>query len=150
MDEIIQAFGIDQRLIIIQIINFAILAAALGYFLYKPVLKLLQEREEKIAKGLRDAELAAQAKSEADKEKQVVLSTAHKEAEAVSERAKSAALVQASGIVSSAEDRAGQVIKDAEAKAEHLKSEAIKASEKEIAQIAILATEKLLREGSRS
>jgi F0F1-type ATP synthase membrane subunit b/b' len=56
MEEIIHAFGIDQRLIIIQIVNFAILAGALGYFLYTPVLRLLREREEKIAQGLKDAE----------------------------------------------------------------------------------------------
>ncbi len=146
MDQIIEAFGIDQRLIIIQIINFALLAVALGYFLYKPVLRLLEEREEKISQGLKDAEQASLSKKEADKEKQAVLSAAHQEAEAVSERAKTAATTEASAIVASAETKASQVMKEAEVKAEHLKTEAIKASEKEIAQMAVLATEKLLRE----
>lgn len=39
MDQLIQAFGIDAKLITVQIINFGILLAALTYFLYKPVLK---------------------------------------------------------------------------------------------------------------
>lgn len=146
MEEIIKAFGIDQRLIIIQIVNFAILATALGYFLYKPVLKLLREREEKIAQGLKDAELASKAKSEADAEKQVVLSNAHKEAEAVSERAKNSAKQTEAELVEAAQAKAAAILKDAEVKGEQAKAEAIKASEKEVAQLAILATEKLLRE----
>lgn len=146
MEEIIKAFGIDQRLIIIQIVNFAILATALGYFLYQPVLKLLREREEKIAQGLKDAELASKAKSEADAEKQVVLSAAHKEAEAVSERAKTSAKQTEAELVEAAQAKAAAILKDAEAKGEQAKAEAIKASEKEVAQLAILATEKLLRE----
>jgi F-type H+-transporting ATPase subunit b len=146
MEDIIHAFGIDQRLIIIQIVNFALLAAALGYFLYKPVLKLLAEREEKIAQGLKDAELAAMAKSEADKEKQVVLTLAHQESAAIAERAKAVADTQAGEIVSDAQVKAAALLKDAEAKGEMLKQEALSKSEKEIAQLAMLATEKLLRE----
>jgi F0F1-type ATP synthase membrane subunit b/b' len=49
MEAIVEAFGIDAHLIIVQIVNFAILMAALGYFLYTPILNLLRDREEKIA-----------------------------------------------------------------------------------------------------
>ncbi len=146
MEEIIEAFGIDQRLIVIQIVNFGILMAVLGYFLYRPILKLLKEREEKIAQGLKDAESAALAKAEADTEKQAVLSLAHKEAEAVGERAKSSAKLQETEIVSAAQAKAASILKEAEVKAEQAKIVAVKASEKEVAQLAVLATEKLLRE----
>ncbi len=145
MEEIISAFGIDQRLIIIQIVNFTILMVALGYFLYKPILKLLREREEKIAQGLRDAELAATAKAEADADKQAVLKAAHTEATAIHDRAKTAAEVTAADIVSGAQTKAAAVVKDAEAKSEQMKAEALRESEKEVAKLAILATEKLLR-----
>ncbi len=146
MEEIIKAFGIDQRLIIIQIVNFAILAGALGYFLYKPVLKLLADREAKIAQGLKDAEAAAVAKAEADTEKQAVLAAAHKDAEAVNERAKVAAEAKSAEIVAAAADKAADLVKAAEVKSEALKAQAIKESESEVAKLAILATEKMLRE----
>lgn len=146
MEQIIEAFGIDQRLIIIQIINFAILAAALGYFLYTPVLKLLREREEKIERGLKDAEEAAAAKTAAEAEKQTVLAAAHKEAEAVGERAKTAAEVKAAEIVAAAQEKAAELVKSAEAKGEAMKSHVIKESESEVAKLAILAAEKVLRE----
>ena len=48
MQEILTAFGIDWRLIVIQVFNFAMLAYVLWYFLYTPVLKLLAEREENV------------------------------------------------------------------------------------------------------
>lgn len=145
MEEIVKAFGIDGRLIIIQLINFGILMAALGYFLYKPVLKMLTEREAKIAQGLKDAEDSAKAKAEAGVEKQNILTKAHGDAEEINKRAKVAADAQATDIVSGAQAKAAQVLVDAEKKRELIKEQARQESEKEIAQIAVLAAEKVLR-----
>ena len=58
MEQLIHAFGIDARLILLQVINFGLLMAVLSYLLYKPVLKVLAERQEKIAQGVKDAEEA--------------------------------------------------------------------------------------------
>lgn len=146
MDQIIHAFGIDTRLIIIQLVNFGLLMFVLGYFLYKPVLKVLADREAKIAQGLKDAEDAAKAKSEAGVEKQAILSSAHADAAAVAERAKKAAEEKASEIVGNAENKAATVVAEAEAKRELIKEQARKESEREIAEIAILAAEKILKE----
>lgn len=146
MEEIINAFGIDARLIAIQLLNFGILMVALGYFLYQPILRILKEREDKITQGLKDAEAAALAKAQADAEKQVILTTAHKEAEEINARAKAMAEARATEIVSGAQDKAASVIEDAELKGERIKAQAIKESEKEVAQVAILAAEKILRE----
>lgn len=146
MDQIISAFGIDGKLIIIQLINFGILMVALGYFLYKPMLRLLDERAEKIAQGLKDAEAAAAAKAEASTEKQTILTAAHQEAGEVAKRAKAAADATAAEIVSGAQDKAAAVLTDAEAKREQIKAAALKESEKEIASLAVLAAEKVLRE----
>jgi len=146
MDQIIHAFGIDGKLIIIQLINFGILMVALGYFLYKPMLRILDERAAKIAQGLQDAEAAAAAKAEASAEKQTILTGAHLEAGEVAKRAKAAADATAAEIVSGAQDKAAAVLTDAEAKREQIKAAALKESEKEIASLAVLAAEKILRE----
>lgn len=145
MEAIINAFGIDVHLIIIQIINFTILMVALGYFLYTPVLNLLREREEKITAGIRDAEAAAVAKASAEAEKAVVLTEAHHAAAEVNNRAKAAAEVTGAEIVAAAEAVAQAAKAKAVVEAEQLKAAAIKASEAEIAKTAILAAEKILR-----
>lgn len=54
--ELLSKLGVDWRLLIAQLINFAILLAVLYKFLYKPVLKLLHDRSTKIETGLKNAE----------------------------------------------------------------------------------------------
>ncbi|MFA5933308.1 MAG: F0F1 ATP synthase subunit B [Microgenomates group bacterium] len=54
--EILDQFGIKPILLLAQIVNFIILLLILKKFLYKPILKILEERKEKIAEGLANAE----------------------------------------------------------------------------------------------
>jgi len=53
--ELLQKLGIDWRLLIAQLVNFSILVIILYKLLYKPVLKVLNDRKEKIEQGLKDA-----------------------------------------------------------------------------------------------
>jgi len=78
--ELLSKLGIDWKLLIAQIINFLVLMAVLYKFLYKPVLKMLDDRKEKIDKSLKHAEEIEKNlfKSEADKAK--VLQEARNEA----------------------------------------------------------------------
>ena len=145
MEQLITAFGIDVKLILIQILNFGILLAALSYFLYKPVLKMLATREEKIVQGMKDAEDAAKAKASADEEKKGILSTAHKDAEEVGAKAKTYADEKAAVIAADAQTKAEGIIKNAESKSEEIKEQARKDSEAEIAKLAVLAAEKVLK-----
>jgi len=57
--------GINLPGLITQLISFSILLFVLTRFLYKPVVKLLDERAEKIKKGLGDAEYASKSAEEA-------------------------------------------------------------------------------------
>ena len=62
---------IDWFTVIAQVINFLILAWLLKRFLYKPILKAVDEREKKIASQLKDAKAEkADAKKEQDDFKQ--------------------------------------------------------------------------------
>ena len=146
MEQLFEAFGIDWRLLIAQAINFGVLLAALTYFLYKPVMKTLDERKEKVAKGVEDAIAAEQKLSEADTVASERLQSAEGEAEAIVASARDAAQGERTRIVKDAEARAASVASDAEARAEELRAKAIRDSEKEIARLAILAAEKTLRE----
>ena len=58
---------IDWFTVIAQVVNFLILAGLLWHFLYKPILKAIDEREKKIAAQLADAEAK---KAEANKEQE--------------------------------------------------------------------------------
>ncbi len=105
---------------------------------------MLKEREEKIAKGVADADAAAKALAEAAEEKRGIIAAANTEAVAMADRAKAHASEKADAIVAEAAAKAAQVAKDAELRAAEAKAQAIKESEAEIAKLAILAAEKVL------
>lgn len=63
-------FHIETRLIVAQAINFALVAALLWKFAYKPVMQTLQERRAKIADGLQYAEEMKAKLAETEKQTQ--------------------------------------------------------------------------------
>ena len=81
MADLLISFGVDWRLLIIQAVNFAVLLAALTYFLYKPVTNMLDERRKKIAQGVKDAEAAAARLEHAEDESQTIVGEASTKAE---------------------------------------------------------------------
>lgn len=144
MQEILQAFGIDWHLIVIQIFNFSILMGLLWYFLYTPVLKLLGDREAKIKKGVEDAEHAAQVRAQADQEKGSILKEAHTEAGHIFARATAHAEEKERALIAETQERIAHDITEAKKLAEELKAKALKESEAEIAKLALLGAEKIL------
>lgn len=146
MEEILHAFGINGKLIVIQIVNFAILAGFLTYFLYNPILKLLNERENKIRRGIEHAEEAEKALAAADTEKAHILASAHKDAESISSRAKIYADEKVSRIIEDANVKAQHILQNADMRGKEMQAQARKESEAEIAKTAVLLAEKILRE----
>lgn len=146
MGELFAAFGVDWRLLIAQGVNFLIVFGGLTFFLYKPLMRVLSEREKKIAEGLKDAAEAETARAEIESQKTTILSEAQQEAGKVVERAVSEAKMERSQIVKAAQTRAEGVLEEASAQAEELKRRALAESDKEIAKVAVLAAEKLLKE----
>src|SRR3989344_6754827 len=55
---LIGQLGIDWKLFLSQVFNFFILLSVLWAFVYKPVIKIIKERNEKIKTGLQKAEQA--------------------------------------------------------------------------------------------
>ena len=80
--------GFEPVFFVSQIVNFLILAFIFKKFLYKPVLKILQDRKRQIAKGIEDAEAAGIALVRANSEKDELIKTATLEAERIIEKAR--------------------------------------------------------------
>jgi F-type H+-transporting ATPase subunit b len=106
-----EALGINFGLLIVQIIAFAIVFLTLNAWVYKPMLDMMESRKQKIAQGLEDARVAAEARANAEKEAAKVLAEAQAEA---------------GRVVREATERAASAGKDVKAVAE---AEAVKARE---------------------
>ena len=87
MEELIKKFGIEPALLIAQVINFGIVLFVLWKFAYKPVLKVLRERQAKVKKSLEDAKAVELKLQEAEKLKQEKIMEARGEAEKIIEDA---------------------------------------------------------------
>jgi F-type H+-transporting ATPase subunit b len=74
------SFGVDGPHLLIQLINFAILAFILYRFAIKPALGQMEERNRLIEKGLADAQAATQRLAEAQKASDAKLNAASDEA----------------------------------------------------------------------
>lgn len=71
--EILENFGFNSILFFAQIFNFLIIFWVLKKFMYKPVLKILDERKNKIEEGLKNAEEAEKRLlNAAEKEEQIL------------------------------------------------------------------------------
>lgn len=146
MESLLDAFGIDWKLLLAQLVNFGVLFVALTWFLYKPVMRTLDERKAKIAKGIEDAELASAKAASADEDAARVVKEASTEAEGIVASARDLAGSEKTRIVKEAEARAAQVAADADARAAETQAKALRESEREIARLAVLAAEKVLRD----
>src|ERR1017187_1039355 len=51
-----EEFGFQKQLFISQVISFAVVCFLLQRFAYKPILKVLEERRQRIAEGLANAD----------------------------------------------------------------------------------------------
>ena len=145
MEQLFTAVGIDGKLLIAQAVNFGVLFVALTYLLYKPTMKMLDERRAKVAKGVEDAEEAEKKLAEADVTVGERLKSAESEAEGIVASAREAGTSEKARIVKDAETRAASIEAESEARAREAASRALKESEREIARLAILAAEKAMR-----
>ncbi|MBN2085081.1 MAG: F0F1 ATP synthase subunit B [Anaerolineales bacterium] len=95
-----EKLGINLGTFLFYLLNFTALMIVLGAWIYKPMVKALEDRQKKIAQGLHDAEVAAEARSKAEAEAQHIRGAAQQEAsqklrEATESAAKAAEAVRA-------------------------------------------------------
>ena len=89
--EIADQFGVTRQLLISQVVLFVIVALALKKFAYAPLLKVLEERHQRIAESLANAEKIKKELASAQTKAQEILSTANAQANKFLEEARAAA-----------------------------------------------------------
>jgi F-type H+-transporting ATPase subunit b len=91
IEQIARTFGVDWPHLVAQIISFCIVAALLYFFAYKRVLTMLEERRQRIADGLANAEKIKAELARTEAARQEVLDKAHAQATKMIEEARGAA-----------------------------------------------------------
>ena len=86
--EIINDFGINPVLLTAQIVNFLILFVILRKILFKPLLKTLEERKQRITQSLKEAEQVSAELAEAEKTSKQIVQRANQQADQLVQDAK--------------------------------------------------------------
>ena len=89
--DIANQFGLDTPHFVAQVISFCIVTFLLYRFAYKPILTVLEERRQRIAEGLANADKIKQELSDAQAKVQDILSQAGNQANKAIEEARAAA-----------------------------------------------------------
>jgi len=137
---------IDPGLIIWTLVTFIVLLILLRKSAWKPILAMIDEREETVRKSLEQAEEArveAEAKME---EYQQKLKEARKEARQIIEESKDSAEKIKSEIVSEAEQQKKKMIDEARTQIEAEREKAMHDIQDSVAEIAISAASKIINQ----
>lgn len=146
MGEAFEALGINLPMIIAQIVNFTILLVVLRMVLYKPVLKMLDERKQRIAEGLNAAEIARAEAASAQANIQAQLDTARKDGQEIVANAQTIATrIQTDAREQTAKDREA-ALERARIEIQLERDRAIAELRTEFADITVKAAEKVINQ----
>jgi F-type H+-transporting ATPase subunit b len=141
-----EALGINLGLLIVQIIAFFIVFLTLNAWVYTPMLNMMETRKQKIAQGLEDARVAAEARADAEKEAAKIIADAQTEASRIVGEATERAGVAGKDVLAAAEAEAARARETANAQAEGERNRILGDLRSQVASLAIAAANKLVGE----
>jgi F-type H+-transporting ATPase subunit b len=142
----LEGLGLNLGYVLVQIISFLVMVVILRAWAYKPILKMLEDRRNRIAQGLEDARIAADARENAEKEAEEILASAQQEAVAKVREATERAEEASKEINAEAEKQAAEIRSVADTEAEEAKAQALGELRGQVAALAIAAAQKIIGE----
>ncbi len=143
--EILNQFGVQPVLLAAQVVNFLILLFILKKFMYKPLLKVLDERKKKIEDSLKNAEEIERRLLETEEEKEKILAKTAAEVQKMLDEAKKERVAMKEEGKTQAEQLVAQIIKRGE---EAAHAEAVRIKQEmmnNMVEIVGLVTEKVAK-----
>jgi F-type H+-transporting ATPase subunit b len=143
MGETLQHLGIQWPKLIAQTVNFAIVLFVLWRWAYRPVLTMLEQRREKIAESMQNADKIRAELARTEEERQQVLGQARQQADKLIEEARSAAARLLEQETQKAVATAEQIISKAREAAEADHQRMLADLRREVGRLVVLTTAKV-------
>ncbi len=141
---VIGTFGLRTDLFIAQLVNFLLVLLVLWKFAYKPILRALHEREDKIAQSVKNAEAIGQKLAQAQKEKEDILRAARQEADAFTTKALTDTEIRKVEMVEAAKKEVERVIAKGKEQLDAERQAMMMAMRKDVVEIAVAAATKIV------
>jgi len=140
----LERLGINGGFLLAQILNFLVLFGALSLMAWRPLVKFLEARRERIAKGLEDARAAELARANAERDAQKYLEQQRTQANRLIEEGRSRGEEQAKSVLDDARHEADDIRTRARAEAEEERNSVLGEVRSQVAQLAIAAAERVI------
>ncbi len=141
-----EGLGINLGYLLVQVFNFLIIFVILAAWMYKPLLNMMKERREIIAKGLEDARIASEARENAEKEAEEILAKAQQESGKIVREATERGEQVRVEIKEAAETEIVKLREDAAADAQQEKEKILGDLRGQVAALSIAAAQKVIGE----
>lgn len=141
-----EKLGINLGFLLIHIVNFAIIYVVLRAWVFGPVTKMLEVRRNKIAQGLEDARVAADARATAEKAADKIIGDAQLKANDIIRETTARAEVLQKEIVSEAKVGIDKERENALSEVEEERVRLLSEMRGDVSAIAIAAAQKLIGE----
>jgi F-type H+-transporting ATPase subunit b len=141
-----EALGINLGYILVQIVSFGVLFLILSAWVYKPLVGMLETRRQKIQQGLEDAQVASEARENAEAEAEKILAAKQTEASDIVRQATARADGVAKEMKTAAEKEIAELRKQAEVEIEEERNQVLGEVRGQVAALAVAAAQKLVGE----
>jgi F-type H+-transporting ATPase subunit b len=138
--------SVSPGLIIWTIVNFTIFAFILGKFAWKPLTTALTARERSIEESITRAEKASEEATRVMKENEVKMAKAQQEMSEIVRQGREEAQAKVQAALQEAEKVKEQKMNEARTEIEREKQAAMQSLRSEVANLVVMATEKILKE----
>jgi F-type H+-transporting ATPase subunit b len=139
--------GISLGLLVSQLVNFILLAALLYILLYKPILNMLHQRQERIARSMADADAARASAVKAQQEYERRVAEGQRKAQEIIAQATQQGEQVRAEIRAEAMREAEEIRQKAHQEAVDEKGRVMADVQGQIASLSMLATERVLSQG---
>ena len=136
--------NIDFTQVLLHMLNFVILAGALGFLLFKPITKFMADRQKHFEDLAKENEETAKTNADMKAEYEQKLEEAKAEIADMHRNAEKEAAETAKEYIDSAHQKANAIIAAAETEAEKRKESILDSAQTEISELVLSATQKLL------
>ncbi|TSC99853.1 MAG: F-type H+-transporting ATPase subunit b [Candidatus Peregrinibacteria bacterium Greene1014_49] len=142
--ELLNALGIDLGVLISQLINYGILLVALTVLLYRPILKLLDERKDRIAKSMEDSKKIEHQLKEMETSRKAAMKELDQKSSALLAEAKKQADTSRSELMKAAEQEVSALLERGKKQLEDEKRKMVADLEKTVAKVTVALAGKIL------
>ncbi len=144
-ESVLGTLGLNWKLFLAQLVNFAIVVFVFWKWIAKPLSGTLIKRQERIEQGLKNATLTDEEKKKFENWKQTEMKRIRTDADNILRTASDTANKTKQEIIFDAQKQSDQLLKQAEALIQLEKERMLKEVRQEVATLVVMASEKILR-----